>query len=188
MLLCPVCEHRQPGGEECAQCGKRFTAAVTPDVPTSAMPGLEETSHAAPVGAPPPGTIPDLEPTASPETAEVASAPIAELERHHADVGQVSVAPIPDVDTGRAPVIGTPTPAQAPDGSVTCRYCRNVQRAGMLCDRCGMRLPRVPPSRVGANAEQGDPELVACGECSNPRPRGSSCRACGARAPSSESD
>ena len=28
-------------------------------------------------------------------------------------------------------------------GAVTCRYCRNVQSTGSLCERCGMKLPQI---------------------------------------------
>jgi hypothetical protein len=60
---------------------------------------------------------------------------------------------------------------------LTCRYCKNVQATGLVCERCGMRLPRVG-ALVPVGQAEGEGRCRACGVVVTP---GERCRECGAR-------
>jgi hypothetical protein len=88
-----------------------------------------------------------------------------------------------DLETGR--YVDTSERTILPAGAVTCRYCRNVQSSGMLCDRCGMRLPRpaapvADSSRAGVNLEDAPMVAHACGAITR---AGMPCGGCGVPVP-----
>jgi hypothetical protein len=62
-----------------------------------------------------------------------------------------------------------------------CRYCGHEQVEGVLCDRCGMRLPRFGPDAAAAAAPAGaaaDDLRVRC-KCGSPALAGQRCSNCG---------
>lgn len=177
MIQCPVCEHQQPAADECEVCGKRLAAPVVSNAPISTMLELEQTAlvrPGLPVQAQP---MPELEQTRAARVGEVAVAGIAELERTHVDaVPEVAVLPVLDLDTGRAEDDGVRT--QLPVGKVVCRYCRNEQASGAICERCGMRLPKVAATPVVMLP--GDEEYTLCSDCGTRGLVGKRCPGCGA--------
>ena len=143
------------------------------------MPELELTRHA--VAPAPSAPLPELEATRIAIAPVPAGARLQELEPTRAPVGNVPVAAIADLDSGRFADASERTPH--PTGPVTCRYCRNVQAAGMLCDRCGMRLPRYSPPTIHAAegaAEEGPMVPHACGAITR---AGMACGSCGVFVP-----
>ena len=140
-MICPVCEHSQESGIECEVCGKALGGlgglgpapvqiqrmegleVTVPEklgeVPVEKMGELEVTRFAAVNVAP--ETTPDVEYTA------------------RAAVGDVPIDRVPDMSEDRVPDDGQRTAFA--EGPVTCRYCRNVQATGAICERCGMKLP-----------------------------------------------
>ncbi|MBK7860760.1 MAG: hypothetical protein IPJ65_19585 [Archangiaceae bacterium] len=179
MMVCPVCENQQQAGLECDVCGRDLSALA-------GLGGL----------APPPVAvqqITELEVTIPDRVGEVAAAGFAELEANRfgkvevrpdvtpdletssqAPVGEVPVERVADLDLDRAPDDGQRT--AAPAGQVVCRYCKNVQQTGTLCDRCGMKLPA--PLQVLAPEVPAD-QWVRCRACGAPGPIGERCRECG---------
>ena len=179
MIICPVCEHQQPPAAECAQCGRSLAARPAPQPLPQRMPELEVTRYA--VGPAPSAALPDLQTTRIASAAGALTAPLPELEANHPRVGNVPVEPLAEMDTGRFVDPSERTPQ--PTGALTCRYCRNVQSSGMLCDRCGMRLPRYSPR--SAEASEGDPDDAprvphACGAITR---SGMPCSSCGVFVP-----
>ncbi|HZN95251.1 MAG TPA: hypothetical protein VFB81_21215 [Myxococcales bacterium] len=182
MITCPVCEHTQAGGDECEQCGKRFTvrAAAGPvNVPRLAE--LEPTPHAggaAEVRAEP---IPELESTRVRQGPDLPPLSFPEIElTRQPDGGDADGPPLPDLELGRAPDDGVRT--EVPWGAVKCRYCGHEQAEGRLCDRCGMRLPRFGPDGAAAPAAEAaavdDGLRVRC-KCGSPARPGQRCVNCG---------
>ena len=183
MIICPVCEHQQAQGDECENCGKKLAVApaAAAAAPVARLPDLELTRVAGPaqVAVAP---LPELEATRMAGPAQVAVAPVPELETtRQAQVAAVQVAPVQDLELTRAPADGQRT--AAPTGAVVCRYCRNVQASGLLCDKCGMRLPRVRATEASAKPAArkggGDPQWVRCSKCNTPTQTGRACTTCG---------
>jgi ribosomal protein L32 len=168
MIICPVCEHQQAQGIECEVCGKRFAEERTPAVAVAALPGLEQTQIAggrAPVAT---AVVPDLEVTRQQSSPDVA------------------VQPVPELDTGRAPTVGARTAAPT---AVVCRYCRNVQASGAICDRCGMKLPKVRLESQEAREPARLPEAgawVPCPKCHAHARAGRVCTDCGTPIPAED--
>jgi ribosomal protein L32 len=187
MIICPVCEHQQAQGVECDMCGKRFTAVGTPAVAVARLPELEQTQLAggrAPVAT---ASIPDLELTRQRSSPDVAVQPVPELETtRRASAGNVMVAPLQELDTGRAPMVGAKT---AMPTTIVCRYCRNVQANGAICERCGMRLPRPRMENPAARAPGQLPEVgawVTCPKCHAHMRAGRACTDCGTPIPAAD--
>lgn len=179
MTVCPVCEHAQQFGLECEVCGKDL----------SALSGL---------GALPPPPIAiervlELEVTVPDRVGDVALENFSELEQNAfarveatpdrtpdletsrlAPVGDVAVERVTDLAEDRAADDGVRT--AAPQGQVTCRYCKNVQASGSLCERCGMKLPT---ALKGLAPEVPVSEWVRCRACGAPGPVKERCRECG---------
>ena len=181
-----MCEHQQAQGDECEVCGKKLTAAAPVVVAVATLPELEQTQLAggrAPVQA---AAIPDLELTRQQPARDVAVQPVPELDTGRSSAGDVAVAPMADMDTGRAASDGTRT--AAPSGAVVCRYCRNVQATGAVCERCGMRLPKLRMERTETAAPAGRVEAgewTRCPRCHSNTRAGRACTSCGTLVPAS---
>ena len=184
MIVCPLCEHPQPQGDECEACGKVLVAAgVAAEVPVQRLAELQETvvegGPAARVAPVQPMT--ELEATRIRTGPDLPAAPMTDLELGRlAPVGEVKVEAVPELDRARVQDLDPRT--ALPIGAVTCRYCRNVQAVGLVCDKCGMRLPKAPVAAAaegplaavvwtrckscGAKARANLP----CGDCGRPVP------------------
>jgi hypothetical protein len=147
------------------------------------MPELEQTRQAAPAAVP-------VQPLGELERTQLARGPdlpaqaLPELERTQLPKAPNAPAPpVPDLDLGRAPDDGVRT--AAPTGAATCRYCRNVQASGLVCDKCGMRLPKViAPAAAPAKARGRDdePVYVRC-KCGVRTRAGEPCNSCAVMVP-----
>lgn len=184
MIICPVCDHVQPEGTECDVCGKRFpTALAGATPPVARLPELELTPHAGGRDAVVAQPLPELDITRLRSGPDLPPQVVQDLELTlSAPTGDVPVAVLPELDTGRAPDDGVRT--EAPLGAVACRYCRVVQAEGLLCDNCGMRLPRArvaPPAAVAGKPGADDENWMACPTCHTPGRPGRACSECGAR-------
>lgn len=180
MIVCPVCEHQQAQGFECENCGKQLARpAVAAAAPVTPMLELEQTrvvaSERLNVAVQPLADLEQNQQTAGPD---LPAQLVAELETTALPkAAAVPTAPVPDLDTGRAVDDGQRT--AAPSGAVTCRYCRNVQASGTICDKCGMRLPKAPAPRTQqAAAEDG---WTICTDCGTRALIGRLCPSCGTR-------
>ncbi|MBL8909566.1 MAG: hypothetical protein JNM17_02575, partial [Archangium sp.] len=134
------------------------------DVPVQAMGELEVSRYAKVEVAP--DVTPDLVTTAGPR------------------VGEVAVERVADLSVDRVPDDGSRTPL--PQGPITCRYCRNVQAAGSLCERCGMKLPVVIVAAdliVGAVIGSIEEVKTRCKSCGAPATAGKKCGDCGRDVP-----
>lgn len=190
MIVCPVCEHQQAAGDECENCGKKLVARTGAAVaPVQAMPELEGTLHtgAANVVAQP---MPELEATKMSAPAQVPTERMQELEVNQVvrpDLA-VQVDKMSDLDTGREADDGQRT--AAPTGAVTCRYCGNVQAKGLLCDRCGMRVPRAAEAATAGPGQsapkKGETIWSRCKKCGAAAKAGHPCGDCGHAVPMPE--
>lgn len=188
MIICPMCEHQQAQGLECEVCGKKLAAAAPVQVAVTPLADLEGTQLAggrAPVAV---VAVPDLEATRQASVAGVSVQPVQDMDTGRAAAaGNVVVAPVQDMDSGRAQADGHRT--AAPVGPVVCRYCRNVQETGAVCDRCGMRLPKVRMSAAQApTAEALVPpgDWTKCSKCMTNTRAGRACVSCGTHVPAAE--
>jgi len=180
MITCPVCEHTQAAGDECAQCGKRFTARPAGgggDVPRMAE--LELTYHAGGHAEVRAERMAELESTRVRAGPDLPPQAFPEMERTRMSTGGEVDAPlIPDLDPGRAPDDGVRT--EIPWGAVTCQSCGNQQVEGVLCDRCGMRLARFGPDTAApAEAAVVDEDLLVRCKCGSKARPGQRCGNCG---------
>jgi len=164
-------------GWECEVCGHAL--ARPPQAGAAVEPLSELEARPPPTPRPPPAALPELEPTRFAPTPAVSAAPEPGWEPSTAPSGpDVPAGGMNELDRGREPE-GEPSPV--PEGPVTCRYCRNVQASGLLCERCGMRLPWSPRPRLAeapAPADAG--ELVRCTRCGERTYAGARCGSCGA--------
>ena len=188
MIICPMCEHPQAQGIECEVCGKKLTTPIQVQVAVAPLPDLEGTQLAggrAPVAV---AAVPDLELTRQQPVQAGAVAKVQDLDTgRSAPAYNVVVDPLQDLDAGRQPRDEYRTPA--PVGPVVCRYCRNTQETGAVCDRCGMRLPkaRVAAAPV-ASAEALVPsgEWTKCTKCMTNTRAGRACVSCGTHVPAAD--
>jgi hypothetical protein len=185
MIVCPLCEHPQAQGTTCEQCGQQWgtPASAVPAAPP--IPELESTAWSTepvPVGV---ERMPELELTAFRPTGAASSESVPDLERTRAEPVQAAPAePVPHMETGRAEDDGVRT--AAPGDSLTCRYCRTVQRAQALCERCGMRLPRVSVAKGPVQAAS-EGVWTRCRKCGARARAGGPCSSCGVPVPSDAS-
>jgi ribosomal protein L32 len=187
MIICPVCEHQQAQGDECDNCGKKLQVPkVVAAVAVPTLPELEQTHHAGGRVAVEAPILPELDHTRQQAGPDLPPQVVQDMENTRAaPIDKVSVEAVPDLDTGRAADDGVRT--AAPSGAVVCRYCRNVQAEGMVCDRCGMRLSRVRPAAgaagTGAKASANDEDLawMPCQKCRTPTRPNKICTVCGTR-------
>lgn len=190
MIICPVCEHQQAQGDECDNCGKKLQvpkAAAAVAVPT--LPELEQTQHLGGRVAVDAPVLAELDHTRQQAGPDLPPQVVQDMETTRAaPVDKITVEAVPELDTGRAPDDGVRT--AAPTGAVMCRYCRNVQAEGMVCDRCGMRLPRARPAAAtgakvtGISAE--DLNWIPCQKCRTPTRPNKICQICGSRVKGAE--
>ena len=180
-MICPVCEHQQEFGFECEVCGKDLgglDGLGPPPVAPERVEGFEVTLQPA-VDEVPVGPLSDLENTRM-EAAEVSVSPMNDMETTAAAKMEVSVERMEDMTDDRAPDDGVRT--EVPRGAVTCRYCRNVQALGGVCERCGMAIPRVPVP-VAAATKKVLAVTVRCKACGAPGLAGTRCKECGKELP-----
>ncbi|HEY8212325.1 MAG TPA: hypothetical protein VIG99_32805 [Myxococcaceae bacterium] len=181
MITCPVCDHTQASGDECEQCGKRFAAraAAGGDVPRLAE--LESTPYDDSDTEIRTERLTDLELTQLRGGPDLPLASFPELERTEpGGIVDVDAPPLPDLDAGRAPDDGVRT--EIPWGAMTCRYCGHQQVEGILCDRCGMRLPSFGSDGAAAAADPAgaiDDDLRVRCKCGSPARPGQHCGNCG---------
>jgi hypothetical protein len=197
VIVCTLCEHQQPAGEECDVCGKRFAKDVAIPIQIAPMEGLERTSHAGvdaagPVATPAaPGlsdwleptlaapqegalgaleVVPDLEPTRLTEPTAPSSLDLL--------AGSGLAEAEPSLESWLEPTMAAPIPGAETEEPATfsCRYCRTPAVPGeTFCGRCGMRLPAsARPTAPGANTP------LVCSSCGVPGSPGV-CRSCGCR-------
>jgi hypothetical protein len=175
-VVCPLCEHSQDAGDACERCGRELVAAWDPPVRVESLAGLES-GRSAPI---PEKTeaLQALEVTihAPAPDASVFSLQGAETTQF-APAGSVVSQPVQGFDRGREFLPSTPFEAEA---ALTCSACGKVQR-GMICESCGMRLPRYRPKD-----EEPDKLLVLCHNCNVRNPAGERCEGCGMLLPSPE--
>ncbi len=180
MIVCPVCEHVQAQGGECAVCGKVFPRGTARELPVERLPGLELTTLASAAmtttAVMPAAPMEGLERTRMPSAPGFPVARLDALELHRAE-------PPPPTERVQGPVPGMP---------ITCRYCRNVQNVqlqGQVCDGCGMRLTRYmgqpsPSSASAASAAAPGLEApVVLHKCGVRTRAGERCSSCGASVP-----
>jgi hypothetical protein len=182
MIVCPVCEHPQSQGTECEVCGKQLAPPRAVAVPVAPLAELEVTSHPVATQVAPAPLL-ELERTQLPAAALLPGAPMLDLEVLRAPAVTVAGQPLPELEQHRAaPVLLQQAPA--PTGGAVCRYCRNVQAQGLLCDRCGMRIARVGAAAAptAPAARGGEPQVVRHG-CGAPTPAGRPCTSCGVFVP-----
>jgi hypothetical protein len=184
-MICPVCEHQQDFGVECEVCGKELGGLGDlgpPPVTIQRVEGLEATLSEN-VGEVQVERVGELEVT---RFAAVTVAPEQTPDVEHtsmASVGAVAVERMGELQVDRVPDDGQRT--AIPEGPITCRYCRNVQATGTMCDRCGMRLPIVAvPAAVVGTIIGGAGELkTRCRMCGAPAIGGQRCGDCGREVP-----
>ncbi len=184
-MICPLCEHQQDFGVECDVCGKDLgglDALGPPPVALQVVEGLEATIGER-VGEVALDAVTDLEVTTF-SVGEVAVGSMTDMERtENAPVGAMVAERVPDMTDDRAADDGART--AAPTGAVTCRYCRNEQAEGLLCEKCGMRLPKVAMPVIAASPSRRAraPESVRCRACGAPAKTGQRCTECGQEQP-----
>ncbi len=180
-MKCPVCEHEQAFGIECDVCGKALgglDGLGPPPVREERLEGLEATIPER-LGEVPVEKMGDLELSRF-APVQVAPDVTPDLELSRApDVGNVPVERVADLTIDRVPDDGQRT--VLPQGPLTCRYCRNVQATGVICERCGMRLPavQVAPQVVGGVMLNDEDLKVRCRACGAPATAGKKCTDCG---------
>ncbi len=180
-MICPVCEHAQEFGVECEVCGKDLG-------------GLGE------LGAPPSAAqvVEGLEATIGERVGDIAIERVGELEHSTFNTANVTVIEMDDLERTENEAVGAVVPERvtdfesdrvaddgvrtaAPTGQVVCRYCRNVQAEGLMCEKCGMKLPKVVVPVVTATplAQGKAGESVRCRACGAPGKSGQKCTECG---------
>lgn len=183
MIVCPVCENPQQTGDTCDVCGKLLVPVRQANAaPVTAIPELEVTRHTGPQNVVS-QAIEGLEVTSLDAKGPIAPERVDGLE-FTAVVSrniQVPVDRVPELELTREVDTGPKT--VAPTGAVSCRYCGNVQAEGLLCARCGMRLPRARVAQAATVGGVANPKAEAvwtrCSKCGSPAKAGGPCGDCG---------
>ncbi len=173
MVVCPVCEHQQPAGDECQVCGHKLTGPGVVPLPVEPLPGLEVTAlgGAEAVAVAP---LPDLELTHH-RTAAAEAAPAMDLEPTGAAPVAVSAEVVPDLEPTQGETIPGDVPTPRP-AILVCRYCRTENPPGETsCLRCGMRLPIWEGPAAAPPEGQAPVRCPACGT----QNAGEICTGCG---------
>lgn len=186
-MKCPVCEHEQDFGVECDVCGKELGGIGDlgpPPVNVQRIEGLEATTLES-AGEVMVERVGELEVTRY-DAVTVAPETTQDVEHtSQAAVGEIAVERMADIAEDR--VLDNGPRTVVAEGPVTCRYCRNVQAEGALCDRCGMRLPvaAAPAAIVGTMVGSGSAAdlKVRCRACGAPARAGERCGDCGRDVP-----
>jgi methionyl-tRNA synthetase len=178
MWVCPVCEHPQEQGDTCDVCGKQRVLGPVGDAPVAALEGLEVTRLEG-GGEVPTERLAELEVTPLRSGPDLPAQVLPELERTSTDaIGEIPVLPMDEIELGRTEDNGPKTPE--PTGEVVCRYCRHVQAEGLLCEACGMRLPRAPRAPAPSARPGIDDEIWGtCPKCGSRAMVGRRCGECG---------
>ena len=189
MIICPMCEHQQAQGIECEVCGKKLSAPPPVAVAVAPLAELEQTQLAGGRAPVPTAPIQDLEMTRQQSVAAGPVQPMQDMDSGRSSAaGNVVVAPVEDMDSGRVQSDGVRT--AAPVGPVVCRYCRNMQETGAVCDRCGMRLPKARLAATeAAPASSGlvpTGEWTKCTKCMTNTRAGRACVSCGTHVPAAD--
>jgi hypothetical protein len=180
MIVCPVCEHPQAQGFECEVCGRPLASVREVADAIPALEGLELTQQPGALGAVPIEALPDLERTGNDGASVGAVAAMQDLEPWSDSPAEVVVQSIPELETHRLADPSAGERTAPPTGAVTCRYCRNVQAQGAICDRCGMRLARHPvPAAGAAQAARRDEAPRVRHGCGARTEAGRPCSSCG---------
>lgn len=181
MITCPLCEHQQGFGLECEHCGKDLgTLDDLGPPPANAEPieGLEVRDTVGTVSTEP---LSQLERTVF-EPVEVSPDQTPEIEATAVEeVGDVVVEAVPDLSLDRVQDTGPRT--QLDQGTVTCRYCRQVQRPQALCAACGMSLPRRVEQIPQSSTRRPEDVMTRCRACGAPAKAGQRCGDCGHEVP-----
>ena len=184
MVTCPVCEHQQPVAAECAVCGKVLSTARVPDLPAVRLAELEQTGFEALSTPLPDAPMPELEQTRLRSGPDLPAMAVPNLDLARAPAVNVPVEVLPDLDRHRSEANPNERTA-APTGAVVCRYCRNTQAEGRICNVCGMRLP-LYISSANANAPAAvsleDAPIIKHG-CGVLTKAGMPCNSCGVFVP-----
>ncbi len=185
MIVCPVCEHPQAQGFECEVCGKQLVPSRQIALAVAPLPELEQTQFGLGDAPVPVIALPDLELTRVDSSAPVPPAPpMPELDLMRADAMDVPVQSLPELEGHRLAELTPAERTAAPTGAAVCRYCRNVQAEGAICDRCGMRLPRlVARSGAGAGQQSNEDHPIVLHACGGRTRAGETCSSCGAFVP-----
>jgi hypothetical protein len=193
MITCPVCEHQQAHGLECESCGKVLSVARPMRVAVTPMAELEGTELQGGRGEVHVQAIADLEGTKLRAGPDLPPMMVPDIDRTELQkVGEVPLEVVSGLDLGREEDDGQRT--QLPTGAVTCRYCRNVQMEGAVCEKCGMRLP-YNPAAVVVGVEEGaaagpkkrkEAVWTRCKSCGAPAKGGEKCGDCGRDVPMPE--
>ncbi|MGI5865013.1 MAG: hypothetical protein ACOX6T_23580 [Myxococcales bacterium] len=170
-----MCEHPQSQGTVCDVCGKVLVASqpinlvreVLPELETNTVPGADANAVIE--------RLAEIDEYRASHV-QIAPEPLAEMERtEHPAVVLGAVEPVQDFERTSYPDDGQRT---AVSPVMRCRYCGHTQQTGMLCGRCGLRMP-------GAEAAtQAPPEeaatTIACPDCGVIGKVNFRCMACGA--------
>ncbi len=158
MVVCPVCEHAQEVGSECAVCGRSLAAAGAPDPAVERVQDLEPTLLEPSPGFAVP-RLDGLEPTLQSDPGPAAAA----AEEMAAWMERTALA-------------ASDESALDPFAPSLCRYCRTPAAPGeVFCARCGLRL-----AVYRAEAPAPPDEARRCRTCGFSS-RGGTCPACGGR-------
>ena len=187
MIACPVCEHQQEFGFECEVCGKDLSAALgmigAPPVRIEKMADLEVTIPER-IGEVVVERAADVEVTAFARVDAVTTSAVPDFESTVAEkIGEIPVLPVDDMTEDRAPDDGVRTAIG--QGPLTCRYCKTVQAlgSGMICERCGMKLPIVAVAAPVVAAKRKETVWSRCRSCGATARGGERCGDCGREVP-----
>jgi hypothetical protein len=177
-MTCPVCE-APATSRVCEVCGHAFAPEERPSAPPlSSLPDLDIRQPG--IGEGPVLPLLDLEPTRFQPAAGQAILSEGDWERTGVeDIPDVIAGGLEELDTGRDVAPSERTPQSL--GSVVCRYCRNVQTAGLMCDHCGMRLPWSAKASGAVVPELDRDALVRCPSCGIRTYQRERCAGCGSR-------
>jgi hypothetical protein len=176
-MTCPVCD--APAlSRLCEVCGHAFAAEASPsEIALSPLLDLDVPPAPAQVQLAP---LFDLEPTRFQATVLPPGPPEMDWERTRlGEVPDIAAGGLAEFESGRETAASDLTPPST--ASVVCRYCRNVQTSGLMCDHCGMRLPWSAKATLVLSPLLDPDLLVRCPRCGIRTYQRERCAGCGAR-------